>query len=214
MSRYNKLLFLTFGLVCLGLVGGVWMQKSVEMKREPELITGTLLPTPKSLPHFRLTDDKHNFFSDRAFENQWSLVFFGYTQCPELCPKTLKIMSEVKQIVGFHSPIEMYLVTINPDGDTPEQLSAYFAQSVFQNGIIHGLTGKREMIGALAKEIGLHVAEQIPEVGHIEHSGSILVINPKGQIQAIITHPEDPFLIAQDLRGMLRYYDSQVKQVA
>lgn len=206
MKWHHKVLFVTFGIVVFGLIAGVWKEKLIQDQKPPSLLTGTLLPEAKSIPHFRLLDDHNDRFTEHQFKHHWNLLFFGYTQCPEICPTTLKVMAQVKQIVGFHSPFQMFMVSINPEGDTPEQLQNFLAQSQYHKGAVRGLTGDRKMIQKLADQIGLYVQEQIPDAGHIGHSGTLLVINPHGQLQALLTHPDDPFLIAQDLQKLMRFY--------
>lgn len=206
MKWHHKVLFITFGIVVLGLIGGVWKEKINEAHKPPTLITGTLLTEAKTLPRFRLIDDQNQRFTEHQFKHHWNIVFFGYTQCPEICPTTLKLMAEVKQIVGFHSPFQMIMISINPDSDTPEHMHEFLAAPQFHKGAVRGLTGDRANIQALAEQIGLYVQEQIPEAGHIGHSGTLMIINPQGQLQALLTHPTDPLLIAQDLQKLLRFY--------
>lgn len=206
MKWHHKALFFTFAIVVVGLIVGVWKETIQKGHEAPSLFTGTAFAKAKDFPRFTLIDDQNNHFNQNKFTNQWSLVFFGYTTCPELCPKTLKVMSEVKQIVGLQAPISMYIISINPEEDTPEQMNRFLSQPIFKKGLITGLTGQRDTIKGLAETIGLFVENEIPDAGHIGHSGTILVINPKGQMQALFSQPSDAFLIAKDLQKLMRFH--------
>lgn len=204
MKWHHKVLFFTFAVVAIGLIVGVWKETQQHHNTPPTLYSGTSLPQARAFPSFSLIDNKHRVVNESVFSNHWSLVFFGYTQCPELCPKTLSLMSEVKQVMGLQSPIEMYIISINPEQDSPDQLNSFLSQPHYKNGLLKGLTGDREDIKKLASTIGLYIQEDIPDVGHIEHSGTLMVINPNGELTALITRPTDPFLIAKDLQRLIK----------
>ncbi len=210
MKWHHKILFFTFAVVALGLIVGIWKESYHQSNEVPTLYTGTTLPATKPFPSFSLTDDHNRVVDQTLFTHHWSLVFFGYTQCPELCPKTLSLMSEVKQIVGLQAPFNMFIISINPNEDTPDQLNYFLSQPHYKKGLLKGLTGNRDQIKALAETIGLYIQEDIPDVGHIEHSGTIIVINPKGELHALITKPNDPFLIAKDLQKLMQHHAKQV----
>lgn len=170
----------------------------------PQLIAGTLLPTPTALPNFNLTDYNRKLFSHKQLYDQWSFVFFGYTHCPSLCPATLAKLNELATILG---PCAQFVfISIDPEQDTPLRLKEFLSQNAFKNAQFLGVTGSPENIQALAKTIGLFVSDnKIPLNGHIEHSGTVLLINPEGKLVAVFSNPNNPQAIARDFRNVLHF---------
>lgn len=198
LSGKIKIFILISCVLLFGIIGMFWGAKRLGQPLEPspQLRVGTLLPTPIALPTFHLTDYNHKLFSHKQLYDQWSFVFFGYTHCPSLCPTTLGKLNELAALLGPSA--QFIFISINPEQDTPLRLKDFLSQKSFNHAQFLGVTGSCENIQALAKTIGLFISEnKIPINGHIEHSGTVLLINPEGKLAAIFTNPNHPQAIAR-----------------
>lgn len=171
------------------------------------LTTGTALPQPRALPNFSLVDSNNKLFSNKQLNNNWSFLFFGYTQCEGICPATLGKLSEMATLLGPASMAQFVFISIDPQHDTVKQLKTYFSDSRFKNANFLGATGNHADIQSLAKTIGLFISQDnIPINGHIEHSGTVLLINPDGKLAAIFSSPNNPPAMARDFRTLMHQY--------
>ena len=100
---------------------------------------------------FSLIDHNGRVITEKAFLGSPSLLFFGFTYCPEICPTTLVDLNRLTEELGFEIPI--YFVTLDPERDTPQQLADYLPY--FGDRII-GITGNTDAILALAKSWGIY----------------------------------------------------------
>ncbi len=179
----------------------------IPIKKPLHLTSGTALPEPRALPHFNLTDSNNKLFSNKQLNNNWSFLFFGYTQCEGICPATLGKLNEMAALIGPASMAHFIFITIDPERDTVDHLKNYFSQSQFKNAHFLGATGNHSDIRALATTIGLFVSqENIPINGHIEHSGTVLLINPDGKLAAIFSTTNNPPAMARDFRALMHKY--------
>ena len=166
----------------------------------------TKLPETTPIPAFSLLDQYGETFDAERLKGQWSLLFFGFTRCPDICPPTMATLRRF--VAQFPNPPQVVLVSVDPENDTPEILDEYLA--AFNEDFI-GVTGAREEMVALSTFFGLVAApphgsrEDMPEAhaGHdehanhqpasdsytINHSGSIIVVNPDGEYAGRISPP-------------------------
>lgn len=148
---------------------------------------------PVELSAFNLADQTGQPYDKSSLEGQWSLLFFGFTSCPDICPLTLHELRrfyEDEQNAPYRADTEVVMVSVDPFRDTQGKLAEYMA--VFHADFL-GVSGDYAVISQLARE--LYVAHSEPPVhaaGHgdiessaeeylIEHSGNILIINPQGK---------------------------------
>jgi len=164
----------------------------------------TVLDLPKPLAPFKLQDSSKQPYSNESLLGHWTLLFFGYAHCPGICPKTLAILSEVfKNAVPSRLPAstKFVFVSLNPKTDTPDVLKAFLSR--FHPDFI-GLTGEPEAIQALAKACRVYswTAEEEKDTQgqkRIDHTASILLINPRGEMAALFTPPHEATALINDL---------------
>jgi len=177
------------------------------------LQSGTAFSVPRALPAFSLTDSNHKLFSNKQLNDYWTFLFFGYTRCESICPATLGKLAELSRLLGTHedSDTQFVFVSIDPTHDTSTALNHYFSSnSQFKNTPFLGVTGAHSDIQKLASQIGLFVSQSnIPVNGHIEHSGTVLLINPDGKLAAVFSDTTNPHAMARDLSSLMHYYDNQ-----
>jgi protein SCO1 len=97
----------------------------------PVIDSGMVMDQPKSLPDFELVTHEEKKLTRDDFRGQWSLLFTGFTSCPDICPATisiLKTLDEKLQITG--TDLEMYLLSVDPERDTPDIMESYSDYSV------------------------------------------------------------------------------------
>ncbi|MCC7020237.1 MAG: SCO family protein [Ardenticatenales bacterium] len=148
-------------------------------------------------PAFRLSDRK----------GMWVLLFFGYTNCPDVCPLTLSHIGTVLRDLGpTANRVAVVFVSVDPDRDTPDRLAQYAAS--FGPQVI-GVTGERAEIDAAVEAFGaryeLHTDEAATSAAgySVSHSGDIFVIDPEQRLRLTIPFGVAPDAILSDLRRLI-----------
>jgi len=210
-----------FFVLILGLVtaaiGGYFLNNNLSKPttvvnvQTETLLAGSQLPLPKPLTEFSLIDTNNQLFTQHSLLGQWTLMFFGYAQCPETCPKTLALVNAFwkplmeKQAHNTSSPRTRFVfVTLDPKSDTVQNLQQFLGH--FNSEFI-GLTGEESEIQKLSKSCNIY-SWQDPNLDAkgqkvIDHTAAFLLINPQGQIQALFTPPHDPSNILKDLEVLI-----------
>jgi protein SCO1 len=146
-------------------------------------------------------------FAPDELQGHWSVIFFGFTACPLVCPKTLSVLAALARnpASGISSGIVAPLfVSVDPERDTPLRMAAYLKHF---DSHIAGLTGSSASIARFSSEVG---AGYQPAGSSIDHSTSLFVIDPKGRLAGILLRPNDPARIVADLAA-LRFADSEAR---
>lgn len=170
-----------------------------------EIVTrqATLLPELRTLPSFELTDQQGNRFDNRRLLGKWTLLDFGYTHCPDICPTTLAELAQVDQLLNqspSNPPHQIAFVSVDPARDTPERLAEYVAY--FDPAFI-GVTGSDEALRALTRPLGI-LYEKVKTTDSamdyvMDHSASIVLLDPQGRYRALFSPPHDAAIMAQDI---------------
>lgn len=136
-------------------------------------------------------------FGPAALGGRWQLVFFGYSACPDVCPLTLKTLSEfaARPDSGMPGKIGIVFVSVDPERDTPARLREYLAH--FDARIL-GLTGQPAAIRAFSEAFGAGAGDQ----GPVDHATSIFVLDPQSRLRGVLLRPDDPARIAADLASL------------
>ncbi|MEY4748311.1 MAG: hypothetical protein RIQ60_525 [Pseudomonadota bacterium] len=138
------------------------------------------------------------------FKGKLTVVFFGYTQCPDVCPTTLTHLQEVKQLLGKDGDkLQAVFVTVDPERDTAALLKAYV--TAFDPGWV-ALRGSPEQIAAAAKEYKVFyrkAAGKTPESYTVDHTAASYVYDTSGRIRLYVRHSAQPAEIAEDLKILL-----------
>ena len=155
---------------------------------------------------FTLTDQTGKRVTDRDFRGKFMLVYFGFTNCPDVCPTALQVMAAALDKMGPSAErITPVLITVDPEHDTPALLASYVAS--FHPRLV-GLTGSQTEIDAVAKAYRVY-AKKVPDpkstAGYtMDHSSIIYVIGPDGSYRSHFTHATAPETIADRLTAMLQ----------
>jgi protein SCO1/2 len=155
---------------------------------------------------FTLTDHTGKRVTDQDFRGKFLLVFFGFTNCPDVCPTALQVMAAALDKLGPNAArITPVLISVDPEHDPPAQLATYVAS--FHPRLV-GLTGSQAEIDAVAKAYRVYI-KKVPDpkstAGYtIDHSSIIYVMGPDGAYRAHFTHATTPDAMADRLAGMLQ----------
>jgi len=157
-----------------------------------QLLTGTRLEPSRALGDFSLIDSQGRKFGPANLRGHWSILFFGYTNCPAFCPTTLSTLAalekQLRAVNGAALP-QVVFVSVDAKRDTPQQLAKYVP---FFDPSFVGLTAADQpSIEAVAKKFGVAVIITPTEDGNytVDHSGELFVLDPNGRIAALLTGP-------------------------
>ena len=153
------------------------------------LASGTLLSAPRPLTEFSLTDHLGQTFGRAQLAGRPSLVFFGFTHCPDVCPTTLALMAQLARDPALH-PLRMLFITVDPERDDQQSLRQYV--DAFGGGIT-ALRGDESALEPLLRSLGAirAVEKRVGSDYTVDHSATLHFINSKGELAAVFTPPFD-----------------------
>jgi protein SCO1/2 len=200
MTRRTSWLLWGALAVCMA-VAGYWLARELDSSNAP-LASGTWLPAPRELGSFALTDQSGARFTQAQLAGGWSLVFFGFTHCPDVCPGTLLKLAQARRAAAV-SGLRVVFITVDPARDTPALLAQYV--HAFDSDFI-ALTGSEPAIATLAKRFGVAFERvDLPGGGYtMDHSATVFLLDRHGRMTAVFTPPFDVQQLAGDLRRVAR----------
>ena len=174
-----------------------------ERSGEPlTLRAGTALLEPRPIADFAFLDEEGLPFERKDLEGRWSLLFTGFTHCPDVCPTTVALMSELRHRTS-RDDLQFVFVSVDPERDTPEVVAAYLAH--FDPELV-GTTGARAEMERFTSALGLAQVRN-PGVGDeytIDHSTALVLVDPKARIAGYFQAPHQRDALAADLSALPR----------
>jgi protein SCO1/2 len=152
---------------------------------------------------FTLTDQDGRVRTDKDFRGHWTLLYFGYTYCPDVCPTTLAVMASTLEQLGTQSDQFVPLfVSVDPERDTPAVLKTYLA--AFGPRFV-GLTGKPDAIAKLARAYGVYFQKHPLSGGNysVDHTSAIYLLDPEGRFVKTLDEQAGPKTLAAELKKVL-----------
>ena len=153
---------------------------------------------------FALTDHHGKPRRLADFKGRAVIMFFGYTQCPDVCPVTMGNLRELMAKLGPDAErVQVLFVTVDPERDTPQLLAQYVL--AFHPSFL-GLYGDAAATAATAKEFKVFYHKQpgqTPSTYSVDHTAGSYVFDPRGRLRLYLRHGEAPERIAQDLKRLL-----------
>jgi len=142
---------------------------------------------------FTLVDQTGRTVDQSILNGKWSAIFFGFTYCPDICPATLQVLAEAKAKLGTKADkLQVVLVSVDPERDTPSLLKTYLDNPAFPPGTI-GLTGSPEQVAAAAKAYKVFYEKAgTGEDYLINHVSIVYLMDPKGRFSRPIAHGTSP----------------------
>lgn len=169
---------------------GAWF--SLQLASPPPVpTTATILPASSELPEFSLLDQSGQTIGRDVFEGQWDLLFFGFTQCPDICPLTLQVLAEAQRQLadaGQQPLPRIVLVSVDPERDTPDVIGQYVDHFAADS---LGITGSMDELRKLTNSLGIFFEKSGPDEENysVAHSAVVLLIDPDGRFQALFGSP-------------------------
>ena len=167
----------------------------------PKELVAVMRPVATSLKPFTLINKNNKAFNNQHLEGKWSLIFFGYTHCPDICPTTLVTLKQTNKKLQKHpgasSDLQVIFVSVDPERDTPEGLASYV--SYFNKGFI-GVTGTKENLISFTKQFSAaYIKEPVDKSGDylVSHTSSIFLVNPAQKLVASFSPPHVVETIAE-----------------
>lgn len=154
---------------------------------------------------FQLPDANGQVRTLQDFRGKAVVVFFGYTQCPDVCPTTLSEIAQAKQLLGPDGArVQGIFITVDPERDTPEVLKAYMAN--FGSDFV-ALRGTPEQIEATAKDYKVYYKKVEGKTAGsytMDHSAASFVYDPEGRLRLYTRYGTGPQALAGDLKQLLK----------
>lgn len=189
-------------LALVALVTGVFFAQHLTHKPiDSSRFHGTLLQKPREMASFSLIGADQKPFGNSQLQDKWTFMFFGFTNCGYVCPTTMAELAKMYRLLeerNIHPMPQVVFVSIDPARDTLVKLGQYSASF---NPHFYAARGEEESIKAMTNLLGVAfatVSTPQSENYDIQHSGSIILFNPKGQVSAFFTSPHHADQLADD----------------
>ena len=209
-DRGIRLTVLAIVSIAIILVGGffyAFTRARVMTTEELKSQGAYLYENPRLLPNFTLENDRGERITPTTFQGQWGVVFFGFTYCPDVCPTTLA------QLKAFYLELDpevqadtqIWLASVDPARDTPEQLHSYLD---FFHPAFRGITGDFLEIHRFATSLNIPFTKG-PGGGSnylVEHSANVALINPKGHSVGFFKAPLEISKMKRAYLSIREYY--------
>lgn len=183
------------------------------------LAIAQLLPEPKALPDVELENHRGETVAANSFRDHWSLVFFGFTSCPDFCPLELQKLGKVLNMMGTGDDLQVVFVSVDPERDEQEKLADYVG---FFHPQIIGLRGSNselvkfaQVFGAaydrsvivdtrlLTIPAGINMPTDVGDQYQVNHSTRVFVVNPLGQYVGSFASPYTADDILSDMQQLM-----------
>jgi protein SCO1/2 len=190
-------------LVALAAGLGLWAgQRWFAAPPRAPLAATLLYPQPRELPPFRLDGGDGTPIDAAALGGRWTLVFLGFTHCPDVCPTTLADLGRAQKALLDLAPEirpQVLFVSADPERDTPQKTAEY--ARFFSPGAL-GATADHARLEAFARSLGMVYMKSELENGDytVDHSSRIALLDPQARLAGQIAPPLDAAKIAADLR--------------
>jgi protein SCO1 len=201
MNSRRALAFAAAALAALGL--GLYAGTRLQGPRAAALASGTLLGQPRAVAPFSLTDHDGQPYTQAQLQDHWTLLFAGFTHCPDVCPTTLALMAQLRARLPAGAPLELLFLSVDPERDTPERLKTYTAHF---GGAVRGVTAPREALEALCADLGLAFLK-VPGASEadytVDHSTALVLLDRAGRVAGYFPAPHKLDTLAADLAGIV-----------
>jgi len=206
--RVGPVILLIIGLTAIA--ASAWFTLQSGRGKPPHLEGASLLPAPRPVEDFQLIDHNNQPLRASYLHGRWTFAFFGYTNCPDICPNTLTVLNHVQRILaerpaGEEMP-QFLFISVDPERDTPETLKGFIR---YFNESFLAATGTIEQLTRLNQQLGMMFvrAEGTGDDYAVNHSTSILLFSPAGELVAKFPGwAQTPEQIADNFQKIRDYY--------
>ena len=194
----------------VALIGGFSISWYLSSNKPIELEAGLWFgDQARALPEFELVNHNNQQLTRSSLNGKWSLMFFGYTHCPDICPTSLQTMSDM--IAAIDDPdvldaVQVYFVSVDPERDKAEIIAAYVT---YFNADFIGATAELEKLTPLTRSLGIAHDIRNKSEGStdydVDHSSAIVLINPQAEYAGLFSAPHDALALARDLTRIVEH---------
>ena len=186
---------LLFAGACIAIAAALAIVTVVAVSGRDRAASGQIASTGQPLVggDFQLTDQNGRAVDQTMLDGKWSLVFFGFTYCPEFCPTTLAELAAVQQRLGDRAEnLQIVFISVDPERDTPQQMKDYLSSDGFPDGTI-GLTGTPEQVAQAAKTYRAYYEKVGEGEGYtMNHSLTVYLMGPDGEFRTAVAYGLGP----------------------
>ncbi len=185
------------GLMLLAAAVAGYMVSQKLARGAPQLVSGTALPAPRAVTAFALTDHRGASFGNAQLVGAPTLVFFGFTHCPDVCPTTLALMAQLQRDARL-AALRMLFITVDPGRDDQPTMQRYVAAF---GGNLVGLRGADAALDPLLASLGAarRVDARVGGDYAVDHSATLFYLNARGELSAVFTPTFDFARLQGDL---------------
>ena len=168
---------------------------------------GIVFSDARPITDFKLVDHNDLTFDLERLQGYWSLVYFGYSHCPDLCPMALSQLGQMSK--NFQNKggvsVQYIFVSVDPDRDTVDKLKSYVE---FFSPDLLGVTGSTEQLEKLSSQlaVGFEVHPKTDANYLVDHSSTIVLLSPTGKFQAVFTAPHAAYRLEADVRAINKWH--------
>lgn len=213
MSTQKKHISLTVAalLAFIAVIAGFYISQHVHLKRKIDAseIQGTLLEKPREINQFTLTGIDNQLFTNASLKGQWTLVFFGFTNCGYLCPTTMAELGKMYRMLEQQDikPLpKIVMISVDPERDSLDKLEHYVKAF---DPHFYGARGDDEVVKQMTREMGIAYTKialaNSEKAGNydMQHSGALMLFNPQGELSAFFTTPHKADLLVKDYQRLV-----------
>lgn len=213
MQIHSRYFIVALALLIGGIAVGGWWASLHPPRTKLDLPGLQVMDDPVTLPDFTLTDHQGAPFTNANLKGKWTVLFFGYSHCPDVCPSTL---AAVHQALRDPKPpaAQFVFVSVDPVRDSPATLKEHVT---FVDPTFLGVTGPSAAQQPLRDALGVLVEYEDPATGEpirdpqqlstdkdylVQHTASLFFVDPKGRLAAYLLPPQTPQAIGHALQGL------------
>jgi protein SCO1/2 len=204
-NRIRMTIAVLIAFIILVIYGFSWrMNQPVIMSNEELQINGAIvLEKPRIFSDFELQDHRGEVFNLERMQGIWTIVFFGFTHCPDICPTTMAMLNDTysKLKDSEKDRVQVVMISLDPERDTAEKLAEYVP---YFNPAFTGVTGNKHLIRRLTAELNV-AYNQVPLSGDdytVDHSTQLILINPMGHYHAFFKAPHTEITMRSTWRSI------------
>ena len=201
----RRTIAIVLAFIVLVVYGFIWrMSQPVIMNDEQLRVNGAIvLDQPRIFSDFELIDHRGEVFNIDRFRDTWTIVFFGFTNCPDICPTTLAVLNDTysKMKESEKEKLQVVMISLDPERDTVEALADYVP---YFNEQFIGVTGNKHLTRRLTAEINI-AYNKVPLAGDdytVDHSTQLVLINPKGHYHGFFKAPHSETMLRSTWRSI------------
>ena len=203
----NRRTLLLLAIAAGTLTAALWLSNVKDSARDwasaPPMLQSILWPGARPVAEFKLTTQNGRDYVNADLRGHWSLLYFGYLQCPDICPTTLQTLRGVQKLLEADgdNTTRFVFVSVDPANDKPERIGAYLG---FFGDDLVGLSGNPADLAMLTGSLGVMYAENIDASGTrtMDHTTSIIVVDPQGRGVAGLPGGQSPQAVVEQLRSL------------